>query len=449
MSSLGFLSLHREVAGRPGWSVERVFLPEDRSRRSSDSGGRTALRAWESGDPVSAFTAVGISIAHELELGSLFRLLEGLGLPPRRTQRNPDAPLVVAGGPLTSINPRLLGPFADLVVVGEADQAIHSLCDALERGRATPSVGPDDLNAEAGFWWPREGTPPPPPVRVDLGRLPAYSERWSPDAELSNMALVEVARGCQRACAFCASSRLAQGPCRVVPASRILGAIPKEAPRVGLVGTAVSDHPELRPMLTAIVEAGRGVGVSSLRADRLDAELLALLSQGGLRTLTLGVDGASERLRRAMHKGVTAEALVKAADLATAAGMRRIKLYQMVGLPEETDADLDEFVALVRTIRRRAPVAVTLSPFVPKPGTPLANAGQATVTEVQRRLRRLAAGLGGIARVRQGSARWALVEALLARGDERAAEAAFDAERAGGRFSDYRRALGELGVLGK
>lgn len=435
MSSLGFLTLHREVSHRAGWSVERVFLPEARE------GAPERLRAWESGEPAGSFHALGVSVAHELELGALIRLLEGLGLGARREDREPGGPLVVMGGPLTSVNPRLLGPFADLVVVGEADEAIHALCDALEAGCATAARGPERLGRSAGFWWPHAGEAPPPAARADSDRLPAFSERWSPDAELTDMALVEVARGCRHACAFCSSSRLAQGPCRLVPAERILAAVPEAAPRVGLVGTAVSDHPELSRILAALVEAGRGVGVSSVRADRLDAPLLDLLRQGGLRTLTLGVDGASERLRRAVHKGITAEDLLRAADLAAAAGLRRMKLYQLVGLPGESDEDLDEFVGLAAELSRRAPLTITLTPFVPKPGTPLAEAPQLPLPEVQRRLRRLTARLGGLCRVRPDSVRWAFIEAILARGDERVAEAVLDAERAGGRFSDYRRAL--------
>ncbi len=429
MSSLGFLTLHREISGRPDWSVERVFLPAGR-----DAG---PLRAWESGDDVRRFDAVGISIAHELEIGAVVRLLQGLGLAPLSRDRPVQDPPVILGGPLTGINPRPLAPFADLVVVGEADAAIHTLCDALERGPL------EDLPDAPGLFWPGRGAgEPPAPLRLAAEHLPAWSAIWSPDAELTNMALVEVARSCKRACAFCASSRLAMGPCRTVPADAILAAIPEAAPRVGLVGTAVSDHPDLRRLLESVVARGREVGVSSIRVDRLDAELLELLQRGGLRTLTVGVDGASERLRRAVRKGVTEEHLVRAAELAQAAHLRRLKLYQLVGLPEEADADLDELVALVERLARIVPVTLTVTPFVPKPGTPLFDASPLPVKEIQRRLKRVQHRLRRVARVRPDSARWAWVEAQIARGDAATGEAVLAAERAGGRYADYRRALG-------
>ena len=434
MSSLGFLTLHREVSSRPQWSVERVFLPR--------APGKQPLRAWESGDAATQFHAVGISIAHELEIASVARLLTSLGLASRRSDRRDRDPLVVIGGPLTGINPRPLAPLADLVVVGEADDAIHELCDALER-----SGDHDDLRAQLaaaeGFWWPASGTTPPPPRRTSDAQLPARSEIWSPDAELRDMALVEVSRGCKRVCAFCATSRLASGASRVVSADRVLGAIPRDAPRVGLVGAAVSDHPELREILRSLIAQGREVGLSSIRADRLDAELLELLHQAGLRTLTLGVDGLSERLRHAVKKSVTETTLLRVAQLAADAGLRRLKLYQLVGLPDEDDADLDEFIVLAGRLGKIMPLTVTISPFVPKPHTPLAAAVPPPVKEVERRLHRLHAGLRGRARVQPTSARWAWVEARIAQGDERTGEAVLEAWRKGNRYADYRKLLAE------
>ncbi|MFH2004947.1 MAG: radical SAM protein [bacterium] len=436
MSSLGLLTLHREVSSRDDWSVERVFLPPKGDPHHT-------LTALETGDPAAQFDVLGISVSHELELAHVAELLQSLGLPPRRVDRSTDTrhgPLVVIGGPLTSINPRPLAPLADLVIVGEADAAIHQLCDAVEQGDVDEDGG---LGAD-GFWWPDTGTPPPPPAVAPPELLPAHSALWSPDAELGDMFLVEVSRGCDRACAFCATSRVAAGRCRTVPASRILDVVPDQARRVGLVGAAVSDHPELLPILTSLVESGREVGVSSVRVDRLDETLLDLLRRGGLRTLTLGADGASERLRKTLRKGVTEDALLRAAELAATTDLRRLKLYQLVGLPDEQDADLDELVRLTLRLSRILPITLALSPFVPKPGTPLADAEQAPIKELERRLRRVRTGLRGKVRLQPSSPRWAWVEARIARGDELTGEAILRAWASGARYADFRRELGSL-----
>ena len=131
------------------------------------------------------------------------------------------------------------------------------------------------------------------------------------------------------------------------------------------------------------------------------------------------------------------------AQLAADAGLRRLKLYQLVGLPDEDDADLDEFIVLAGRLGKIMPLTVTISPFVPKPHTPLAAAVPPPVKEVERRLHRLHAGLRGRARVQPTSARWAWVEARIAQGDERTGEAVLEAWRKGNRYADYRKLLAE------
>lgn len=436
MSSLGYLTLHRTVSARPHWSVERAFLGPSASTSASTQ----RVRSLETGAPVTDFVAVGISVAHELDLPNLADLLSGLGLDPRRRSRQ-GGPLVVVGGPLTSINPRPLAALADVVIVGEADAAMGQLCDALEDG-LTAANAPGVLGDAAGFWWPETGAAPPPPLRVKE-LLPAHAAMWSPDAELRDMFLVEVSRGCNRACGFCATSREAGGRCRVFAADRVLAVVPPQASRVGLVGAAVSDHPELTEILGSLVDSGREVGLSSIRADRLNTELVALLARAGLRTLTLGVDGASARLRSLVKKGVTEEHLTQAAELAAQAGLRRLKLYQLVGLPTERDDDLDEMVAFTQRLSRILPVTLAVSPFVPKPGTPLGQAIQAPPKEVERRLKYLRKGLRGRVRIQPASVRWAWVEAQIARGDEATGEAVLDAWEQGGKFAHFKSALTE------
>jgi len=434
MSSLGYLTLHRRVSARPGWSVERVF--------GDPTGSEGRLGSLETGAPATDFHALGISVAHELEIPAVAALLAALGLNPRRRARR-GGPLVVVGGPLTAINPRPLAPLADLVVVGEAEAAIGHLCDALEGG-LTAARGFEELGDAGGFWWPGQGAPPPPPLRVGPDLLPAHAGMWSPDAELRDMFLVEVSRGCNRACGFCATSREAAGRCRSVATDQVLELVPARATRVGLVGAAVSDHPGLREILGSLVDEGREVGLSSIRADRLDEGLMALLGRAGLRTLTLGVDGASARLRRQVGKGVTETHVVEAAGLAARAGLRRLKVYQLVGLPSETDDDLEELVRFTDRLSRILPITLAVSPFVPKPGTPLAGASQASPKEVERRLRYLRRGLKGRVRIQPASARWAWVEARIARGDEVTGEALLGAWERGGTYAHYKDALTEV-----
>src|SRR5262249_30823905 len=150
-----------------------------------------------------------------------------------------------------------------------------------------------------------------------------------------------------------------------------LDTIPDEARRVGLVGAAVTDHPKIAAIVGGIVESGREVGISSLRADRLDDELVSLLARGGYRTLTTASDGASERLRVMIERKTKEKHLVNAAELAKKHGMRALKLYEMIGLPTETDADVDELIRFSRALAEILPVALGVAPFVAKRNTPL------------------------------------------------------------------------------
>src|SRR5256885_7695826 len=155
-------------------------------------------------------------------------------------------------------------------------------------------------------------------------------------------------------------------------AEHISRVTPADARRVGLVGAAVTDHPDTAAIVRDIVDGGREIGISSLRADRLTDELVGLLARGGYRTLTVAADGASERMRRVIERSTRAEHLVRSAELARAHRLHTLKIYMMLGIPGETDADVDELVALSKQLAAIHPrIAFGLAPFVAKRHTPL------------------------------------------------------------------------------
>jgi radical SAM superfamily enzyme YgiQ (UPF0313 family) len=240
---------------------------------------------------------------------------------------------------------------------------------------------------------------------------------------------------------------------RIVEPDVILGGIPAHARKVGLVGAAVTDHPRINAVVRGVVDAGRQVGISSLRADKLNDELVGLLARGGYRTLTVAADGASERMRRVVERSTQAKHLLRSAELARDHKLRTLKVYMMVGVPTETDEDIDELVALSRELAAIHPrVAYGVAPFVAKRNTPLDGTDFAGIDVVEHRLARLRRGLAavGLARkveVRPTSARWAWVEYMLAQGEASAGLALMDAHRAGGSFGDYKRAFAARGVV--
>jgi len=441
MSSLGFQSIYREIHAHPGATAERSFLPDDVDAFRES---RTPLFTLESGTPVGEFPVLAFSVAYELELPGVLDVLTLSGLPVLASERGMDWPLVVAGGPLTFSNPEPLEPFVDVLAQGEADGLIHQLLDALAEENDRDTLL-NRLASTPGFRVPGRGGMSLHVTRADDSRLPARSQIITPRTELSSMFLVEPERGFSRGCHYCVMRRSTNGGMRTVPPERVLELVPAEARRVGLVGAAVTDHPRIVELLRTLVDSGREVGVSSLRADRLTEELVNTLKLGGARMLTVASDGASQRIRDLVDRKHSEEQLVRAARFAARAGLKRLKVYTMVGLPLEADADVDELIRFTLELGGHLPVALGVSPFVSKRHTPLDGAPFAGIREIDDRLDRLRRGLKGKAEVRPTSARWAWVEYMLAQCGPEAGLAAMDAWRSGGSFSAWKRAFAERG----
>ncbi len=441
MSSLGFQTLYRLVNDTlPGWSAERAFLPDDVSDRGS-------LETLESGRPASDHTVIGISIAYELEVFGLVRVLELMGLAPLARDRREGDPPVILGGPLTFSNPLPAAPFADAVLLGECEDLLpralavferRSKREALEEIATWPSVLVPAIHGEML----------PAVAAADNALLPAESAVRTRNTELSEMFLIEAERGCHRNCTFCVMRRSTNGGMRLVPIERIVAAsLASGARKVGLVGAAVSDHPHIVELLRRLVDDhGLQVGISSLRADRLNDEFVRLLAKGGYRTLTVASDAASERLRQVMEKRIKEKHLLASAELARKHGLRTLKTYMMLGVPDETDADIDELVRFGRELAAIHPLALGVAPFVPKYNTPLASADFAGEAVVEARLARLRAGLKGAADLRSVSSKESMVEAVLATSGFAAADWVVRSQREGFGWKSFYRLLKREGL---
>ncbi|HEY4122482.1 MAG TPA: radical SAM protein [Byssovorax sp.] len=435
MSSLGYLSIYKAIQEEPGMACERVFLADPEHAG-------TAPASYESGSALASFPVVALSVAYELELAGVVQLLEAASIAPLREARDARAPLVVCGGPLTFSNPLPLAAFADVVIMGEADTLAVDVLRAVRDASGDRDALLDTLAAIPHVFVPaRHGDRMPPVAQCDDALLPAWAPIRTPDTELSDMFLIETERGCSRGCTYCVMRRSTNGGMRLVDKDKILGLVPDDARRVGLVGAAVSDHPKIADIVRALADRGCQVGLSSLRPDRLSDDLVGALRLGGYKTLTTAMDGASERVRDTLERRARPKHLTRAADLARKHGMKRLKLYLMLGVPGETDDDVDECVAFVTELSRVIPVALGIAPFCPKRNTPLAGESFAGIDVVNARLDRLRRGLKGRADVRGTSARWAWVEAVLAQGGVAEGRAVLDAVHAGGSFAAYRAAF--------
>jgi radical SAM superfamily enzyme YgiQ (UPF0313 family) len=440
MSSLGFQRVYRALMDADGLACERAFLDDE----CEDDAARPPEHpvTYESLCPIDNLPLLAFSVAYELEIAGLVRMLAAAGIPVRRGERDERHPLVVAGGPLTFSNPQPLSAIVDAIVIGEADARVVQVVGAI-RDASNKSAALDALARIAHVFVPSHHLVLPAVGAEDDAVLPATSTIRTPHAELADMFLIEAERGCSRGCRYCVMRRSTNGGMRIVPEDVVLKAIPADAHRVGLVGAGVSDHPQIVSIVSALADRGCEVGLSSLRPDRLAAheDFVAALARVGYRTLTTAMDGTSERVREALERKARPRHLLRCAELAKKYSMDRVKLYLMVGTPGEEDADIDECVELTSEMSRIMPTVLGVAPFCPKRNTPLADAPFAGIKVIDDRLDRLRRGLRGRAEVRATSARWAWVEHVLAIGGEREGSAVIDAVEAGGSFRAYARAF--------
>ena len=440
MSSLGFQAIYREINRHPDTAAERAFLPDNPEEYRHS---RVPVFTYESGRSLSDFPIIAFSIAYELEITGIFEMLDLSGIPLLRQERTARHPFILAGGPLTISNPAILFPFVDGVIIGEGEESVNRFLDiAASTDRKNL---PDRLAHIPSIYIPGTTAEMPSPCRAPDAYLPAMSEILTKNTVLSSMFLIEPERGCSRSCAYCIMSGSRGRGMRAIPVGDVVKRIPENARRVGLVGAAVTDHPEIFDIVRRIVESGREIGISSLRADRLSdhlgEEFVTLLAKGGYRTLTTASDGASRRIRDMVGRNTLERHLTRTAEMARAAGMRRLKLYEMIGFPGETMDDIEELVRFSAEISKIVPLSLSISPFVAKPNTPLGEAPFEDISILESKFSRIRAGLKGKTEVRPGSSRTAWIEYMLSQGNDSTGLAAMDAWQRGGRFAAWKQAF--------
>jgi radical SAM superfamily enzyme YgiQ (UPF0313 family) len=479
MSSLGFQTVYRLFNDLDDVVCERVFLPPKQDLRAQlDSG--APLVTLESQTRVADFDVFAFSVSFEWDYTNVVTMLRLAGIPPRACDRSARHPLVVIGGAVTFVNPEPLAPFADIVAAGEGEMLVPDLVSVLRessdrneqyarlsrgRGFYVPElydVRYTEDGALAAFE-PRPGSGAPAAVKKaavkSADRLdPPATSIFTPDTEFGSRFLVEVVRGCANLCRFCWAG-YNYLPVRAFPADRILelaASARKHANRAGLVSIALCDHPEIERILTGLLDLGYSISPASLRLDDLTDNIVKLLHQSGEKSITIAPETGSDRLRRVINKTVTNDEILAATDLIFANGIDNLKLYYMIGLPTESDDDLEAIRdltvqmrdAMMRHAKPRGYVGRivgSVNPLIPKPGTAyqwLPMEDPAITDRKAKRLRQMLAGLDNVY-FNIKSERHSYYQALLSLGDRRVANAIEAAERNGG---NWRAAVAESHV---
>ena len=329
ISSLAVQRLYFEVNSSENFLAERFFTDVFEG-----------LRSLESGDELKNFDVALFTLQYEEDYFNAVRILKKSGF----------QGLKIAGGPCVTENPKPVANFFDGIFIGEADNLVLDILEGkLELYPA---------NRKRQLW--RD--------------LPKHQERQIIGEGAYGRALhLEIGRGCPRGCRFCIVRQI-YAPARWRKKEEIVEIAEenrKFVDKIALISPSPSDHPEFREILEELYALGYRISPSSLRADKIDEDVLRILVDSGLKSLTFAPE-TSERLREVIRKDISDEDIISAAKISKEMGIEKIKLYFMIGLPGERREDLEEIVKLVERIRSlRLRVSVSINPLVPKPHTPL------------------------------------------------------------------------------
>jgi radical SAM family uncharacterized protein/radical SAM-linked protein len=433
MSHLGLRILYDVLNRRADTACERVFSPWTDYEEKLRTAGRP-LTSLESNTPLHSFDLLGVSLQYELSYTNVLTGLDLGRIPLRSKDRTDSHPVVIAGGPC-AVNPEPLADFIDVFFVGEAEEAIHELVDLRQQF-------PDRqhflqmLSRREGFFVPAIGA-----ASVRRRYLRNLDEAPYPDRPLlpllkpiHDRVTVEVARGCIRGCRFCQAGIIyrpfrERGPEAVKDILRqSLACTGYE--ELSLASLSSGDYSAIEPLIVELMETYResriSVSLPSLRVGTLTPAIIEAIASTRKTGFTLAPEAGTERLRRVINKPVSDDDLLRAAETVFRNGWNVLKLYFMIGLPTETDEDLDGIVRLAQELlargkavsRRHLQLNISVSTFVPKPHTPFQWFGQAPIDEIRRKQAYLARGLRkrGI-NLKLHDPQTSLLEGAFARGD--------------------------------
>lgn len=411
MSNLGFQAVYSLFSRSAAVEVERAFLPEHADQAETRD---TPWRTFESARLLADCDILAFSLSFETDYLHLLRMLRNARLlepDPLVREREADhgqfsRPLIIVGGTAITLNPEPIADLIDVVVLGEAEELIAELVAVCEQHKREGKGRLALLRALAqleGVYVPRFYRPqyreddtidrfevePGVPARAqrrivkDLSQYPTYTGIMTSETEFRNMFLVETGRGCEMGCRFCVAGYIYR-PVRKRSEESISKAVEvglQKSAAVGFVGASVSSHKSISKLAARVAEQGARASLSSLMSQKVTKELAGSISESEYKTVALAPEAGTERLRRAAGKRVSNEQILHAARELAEAGIRGFKLYFIVGLPTETDQDVDAIADLAIAVRdavveiskptgKLAWVALSMNPFIPKAVTP-------------------------------------------------------------------------------
>ena len=475
MSNLGLHIIYEEINLRNDSVCERIFLPEKKELEAYDKT-KTPLMSVETQRPMHQFDVVAFDVTFEMDYFHIPLMLRHGRVPIMGKDRTEFDPIVIAGGPCATFNPEPFADFIDAFIIGEGEGIVSRVLDIIRDGKMegldrhtilrqladisgvyVPSLYVPIYSEDGEFkgYDIAEGVPKTIKRHFEMLTSGGETVVATNYTEFGAMYIIEVARGCGRHCRFCMA-----GYCFRVPRVRPLDILKEGVERaeklgkkVGLMGAAISDYPEVDELVNYIRSKDMRYSCASLRADSLTQAVVDGLADSGQKTITIAPETGSERLRRVINKGISEEHLQNAATLSAKSGIQHMRLYIMIGLPTETNEDIEAIVGLAERTQAhmekvgcKGRLTLSINPFIPKPFTPFQWMAMDNQKAVEKKLQYIKKALQKNRRIEVlvESPKEAYIQGVLARGDRRlgAVIAACAADRGSKSFKSEMKAAG-------
>lgn len=440
LSSLGYLWLYRAVDIMEGVEIERVYTDTKTTKIMRDK-----------------INLIGVSFTFDMDFLSIFHFMEWNKYEFKSKDRKDTDPLIFAGGPVISSNPEPYKEIFDFMIIGDGEDLNLEVVRICKENKDKPKCEILRLlNKIDGIYIPSLN---PASIKKATKKLTEciYTPVISDRAFFPNTFILEVERGCANRCGFCLASYL-NLPIRFVEYEKIIESIEmglKHTNKIALLGAQITAHPRFNDICKYIekrIDNGEEIemSVSSLRVDSFTYEVVNTLVKAGQKNLTLAIEAGSERLRKVINKNLKEEQIYQAIEVAKGCKLHGMKFYGMIGLPTETDEDIQEIINLSKRIKEQYKgfdISFGFSTFVPKANTPFQWFGREDEKSLETKgnyLRKELHKLGIQAHI--SSAKWDYYQAVLSRGDAKLTDYIIEVYNQGGKLGAFKKAAKKLGI---
>lgn len=434
LSSLGYLHIFRLMDEMEEVNVERVY---------SDST-KTEIQFKD-------VNAIAFSSSFDLDFMSIFPMFDKYKIPYKTSDRDKNMPIIFCGGPVVTANPIPYKDFFDFMIIGDGEQLNTNVVTILADNKDKPKDEILKLLAKLnGVYVPTLNQKKIVKNSCKIENC-VYTPILSDDAFFKDMFIIEISRGCANCCGFCMASYL-NLPVRFAPYENIIEAIDlglQYTNKIALLGAQVSIHPKFKQICEYIAQKVQKnpeieMSISSLRVDAVDDAMIKTLVSAHQKHVTIAIEAGSERLRKVINKNITEEQIKHTVETARLNGLKGVKIYAMIGIPTETQEDLNEMVRVAKELKQANKgfdISFAFSSFIPKPHTPLQWCGRFSTKELEKRQNFLQKEFHKIGvKTSFSSIKWDYWQTVLSRGDDKISDFIIDVYKNGSKLGAFKKA---------